>query len=301
MRVCDMEWEIPIPAQPLKSEKRMSLPSNIVQRRLSRKHKKALSLADLPEPSAPGTTQTGRDEAAQEPIARNGTAETTTASRVLKRDWSVVQKAWWDAILLIHENPSVVRVALEMRIMSDSDIILAPQRGNTLGTCSIEILSTLDTPSADWVRFCQTVADKWISYTNRSDGKTLHARPHWCKQWSFLSLPDGRGGRIRAPEWIQKVAYKNEIPEFLRVLKRIGDIGGFTLSDLRARFVNEMLDNIFWDGSEKLGIDIRPDDKGQGIFSRFKKWFHKRPGEKLPQQKPSGTHFSFFSGMFKKK
>lgn len=301
LRVCDMEWEIPIPAQSSKPEKRMSQPSNVVERQLSKKHKKALSLSNLPEAPAPAKLQTAHDEDAQETITGTSTAETTAGSRAAKRDWTVVQKAWWDAILLIYEKPSIVRVALEMRIMGDSNIILAPQRGNMLGTCSIEILSTLDTPPVDWAQFCQTVTDKWVSYTDPSKGETLHARPHWCKQWSFLSLPDGRGGKIKASEWIRKVAYKNEIPEFMRILKRIGDAAGFTLSDLRERFGNAMLDNIFWGSSEKLEVDVRSDDKGHGIVNRFRKWFNKRPGDKSPQQKSSGTHFPFFSALFKKK
>ncbi|KAF4952796.1 hypothetical protein FSARC_12567 [Fusarium sarcochroum] len=55
-------------------------------------------------------------------------------------DYAPVQQAWWDAILLSYKNSDKcpMRMPLEMRIMGGSDVIMAPQRGNSLGTCSIE-------------------------------------------------------------------------------------------------------------------------------------------------------------------
>lgn len=55
-----------------------------------------------------------------------------------QRDWAVTQKAWWDAILAIDSDRKTVRVALELRITGGSNIILAPQRRNDLGTYSID-------------------------------------------------------------------------------------------------------------------------------------------------------------------
>lgn len=52
-------------------------------------------------------------------------------------DYRPIQQAWWDAILLTYANNQTcpMRMPLEMRIMGGSDIIMAPQRGNELGTC----------------------------------------------------------------------------------------------------------------------------------------------------------------------
>jgi hypothetical protein len=264
MQVSNMEWELPIPALPLTS-KRHSLPTtNDIGRRLS-KRKRRPQVSIPKSPDEPATLVT-----AQKEIARQSFIETGEYNSLdVRRDWTIVQKAWWDAILLMHEDPSVVRIALEMRIMGSSEIILAPQRGNVLGTCAIEILSTLNTPPDDWNAFCQKLANKWVSYKDRSTGKPLHARPHWCKQWSFLSLPDGHGRWLTAPEWMRNVAYKHEIPEFLGVLKRIGETSGFTMDDLRARFGNELLESVFWTGAD-FPHGVKTDKEG---VNKFKNWF----------------------------
>jgi len=156
--------------------------------------------------------------------------------------------------------------------MGGSDIILAPQRGNALGTCSIEILSTLDTPTADWQEFCQKVADKWVSYADRSTGKRLKARPHWCKQWSFLTLPGERDVKLNAVEWIKQVGYKDEIPRFMNVLSRIGETAGFTLNDLRARFSNKFMESIFWDGA--IVPVVQPEVRRHRFLDWLKKLFN---------------------------
>jgi hypothetical protein len=95
----------------------------------------------------------------------------------------MVRKAWWDAILLAykHSDRCPMRMPLEMRITGGSDIIMAPQRGNALGTCSIEVL-TLQPCASIWKPFAQQVLDAWVSYTDL-DGKFLNARPHWAKEW----------------------------------------------------------------------------------------------------------------------
>lgn len=274
MQVYDMEWEIPIPAQDVTS-KRHSMPpssttiSNVFQRRLSRKgHRRPFSVSKISEPTE---SNTANQETAQQSFVETG----PYASIGMKRDWSITQKAWWDAILQMQAEPSVVRIALEMRVMGDSNILLAPQRGNQLGTCSIEVLSTPNTPRDDWHAFCQKLANKWNSYTDPATGGRLNTRPHWCKQWSFLSLPDSHGGWMTAPEWMRNVAYKSEIPEFLGQLRRIGVQAGFTLDDLRARFGNELFENIFWTGATVQDLAAEPDDKSRDRVNKFKKWIKK--------------------------
>jgi hypothetical protein len=143
-------------------------------------------------------------------------------------------------------NPGVVRITLEMRIMGSSSVLLAPQRGNDLGTLVIEVLTTLVTPTNDWVQFCQKLTNEWLKYVEASTGKPLRARPHWSKQWEYLELPDESGKLITAAEWFRQVAYKDEIPLFLNALQKIGEDAGFTVDDLRARFANRYLESIFW-------------------------------------------------------
>ena len=141
----------------------------------------------------------------------------------VKRDWSITQRAWWDAILMMEAEPSTVRIALEMRIMGGSDALLAPQRGNDLGTACVDIVTTLNTPPDNWAAFCQRLTDKWVSYKDPSTGERLRARPHWCKQWSFLTLPDDRGLPLKATEWFRKVGYRDEIPLFIDALTRASE------------------------------------------------------------------------------
>jgi hypothetical protein len=80
---------------------------------------------------------------------------------------------------------------LEMRIMGGSDMIMAPQRGNTLETCAIEIL-TLYSAKDIWPSYARKVLDTWKSYKDK-DGKKLRIRPHWAKQWQEFEV-DGRPG-----------------------------------------------------------------------------------------------------------
>jgi hypothetical protein len=100
-----------------------------------------------------------------------------------KPDWEVVQKAWWDAIDAVYNDSTApMRTALEMRIMAGSDVIMAPQKGNSFGTASIEVLTTMSAVAEGvWTPFEQEVADRWMSY--EYDGELLNTRPHWAKEW----------------------------------------------------------------------------------------------------------------------
>ena len=61
-------------------------------------------------------------------------------------DFSIVSKAWWDAIDLIQQSGNdkifACDMALELRIMGGSDVTMAPQYGNKHGTLCIEPVST---------------------------------------------------------------------------------------------------------------------------------------------------------------
>ncbi|ENH68064.1 hypothetical protein FOC1_g10001764 [Fusarium oxysporum f. sp. cubense race 1] len=100
-----------------------------------------------------------------------------------ERDYTNVQRAWWDAIITCYDNIKTcpMRMPLEMRIMGSSEVTLAPQRGHKLGTCAIEIL-TLKVVADIWEPYAQQVLDKWINYKD-NDGKQVVIRPHWAKEW----------------------------------------------------------------------------------------------------------------------
>ncbi|KAH7049240.1 hypothetical protein B0J12DRAFT_574246 [Macrophomina phaseolina] len=169
-------------------------------------------------------------------------------------DFSVVQQAWWDAINLVyapeytggsaeHPNSCPMRLTLELRIMGSSNMIMAPQRGNEHGTASIEVLTVPDAAhDEEWQGFMQKMADKWMGLTD-GKGKVLNVRPHLAKEWDGLRL-----GGLDARKYLREVAYKEAIPEFLGMLKEIGEGQGWGLEELKGRFSNELLDDLLFGG-----------------------------------------------------
>ncbi|KAL6694429.1 hypothetical protein J3F84DRAFT_400197 [Trichoderma pleuroticola] len=158
------------------------------------------------------------------------------------RDLNVVRRAWWDAIRECYQatENTPQQMPLEMRIMGDGDIIMAPQRGNTLGTCSIEIL-TLDAARGTWNAYAQRVLNKWMSYRDSSN-QILATRPHWAKQWDEFT--------VHGQLWRRKLRqdYETQIREFRDRLRRIGARDQWTLADLERRFSNDLLDYLFFTG-----------------------------------------------------
>ncbi|EGX54115.1 hypothetical protein AOL_s00004g148 [Orbilia oligospora ATCC 24927] len=162
------------------------------------------------------------------------------------RDYTNVQRAWWKAIIEAYNNTeqSPMRMPLEMRMVGDSDIIMAPQRGNKLGTCAIEIL-TLKSAGEDgtWQPFAQKVLDIWMRDCSRdNDGNKLNVRPHWAKEWDNFKV-DGKPWR----EVLKNESYKDQIVEFKSALTKLGEIQGWTLSDIKERYSNELFDYLFFD------------------------------------------------------
>ncbi|CAE6465741.1 unnamed protein product [Rhizoctonia solani] len=158
-----------------------------------------------------------------------------------KRDYSSIQRAWWDAISLFYSRDDVpMRLALEMRLTGGSNVILAPQRGNDLGTTSIEVLTIPTTPRDQWQSFLQQIADAWTSYTD-SNGVPLNSRPHWAKEWAGLNI---RGQSIE--QYLKETAYKDAIPEFREMLEKIAAAQGTTVTDMRDRFGNPLLERLLF-------------------------------------------------------
>ncbi|KAI0097961.1 hypothetical protein GGR51DRAFT_552758 [Nemania sp. FL0031] len=157
-------------------------------------------------------------------------------------DYTNVQRAWWDAIKACYEHTDTcpLRMPLEMRIIGPSEVTMAPQRGNSLGTCAIEIL-TLKVVADIWQPFAQEVLDKWMSYKD-NDGKQLVVKPHWAKEWINFSVDN--------MPWVEKLkseVYKDEIIEFKTLLADIGKRHNWTLADVKKTFSNELLDYLYLD------------------------------------------------------
>ena len=160
-----------------------------------------------------------------------------------KPDWSVCQRAWWDAIRLVYESAkgsddTPMRLTLEMRVMGGSSILMAPQYGNTLGTCSIEVLTHCNTPAAEWQAFKQKILDAWTSYRD-TEGNLLNARPHWAKEWEGLTVHSEP-----VKNHLRDVAYVDVIPEFKKRLEQVAIAGNVDIQEMKQRFNNKLLSDI---------------------------------------------------------
>jgi len=169
-----------------------------------------------------------------------GRADDTT-----KPDWSICQEAWWAVIREVYrleqQGKAPMRLTLEMRVTGGSDVIMAPQCGNELGTCSIEVLTTLNADQGDWARFGQTVIDAW-SRLSDTTGRPLNIRPHWAKQWQGFQV---HGMPIL--QYLRTKAYPDRISEFKRELEAIARAGGTSLRGMQRLFSNSLLDDVFGD------------------------------------------------------
>lgn len=174
------------------------------------------------------------------------------ASNFNQVDYTIVQRAWWDAIAITYQNAKTcpMRMPLEMRIFGGSDVIMAPQRGNNLGTCAIEVL-TLESCKDIWLPFAQQVLDKWMGYTH--NGKELRTRPHWAKEWAVRQT-SGKESKaetlnVNGRPWFEKVKSDaaEDIREFNEILAEIGKRDQWTRNDIKQRFSNDLLDQLYFD------------------------------------------------------
>ncbi|KAK8038297.1 hypothetical protein PG994_015064 [Apiospora phragmitis] len=162
-------------------------------------------------------------------------------------DFTVVRRAWWDAIKLVYDygrdGKAPMRVTLELRIMGGSDVLMAPQHGNgPWGTASIEVLTIPDADrDGEWAPYVQRMSDIWMAYTD-SHGAKLNVRPHWAKEWDGFQL-----GGMDARKYFKTVAYKDQIPKFRSALAEIGKGQGWTLEELKNRFSNKLWDELVFE------------------------------------------------------
>ncbi|KAI8808519.1 hypothetical protein BJ742DRAFT_283256 [Cladochytrium replicatum] len=155
-------------------------------------------------------------------------------------DFSICSAAWWAAIDAAEssiDNP--MRLAVEMRITRDSDILLAPQRGNTLGTCSIEFLTLPTVPKPQWDSFRQKVLNEWMKIGDMYD---VPVRPHWAKEWMGVKVQNrATGGKGVPIERFLKTSLASELSEFRSTIDEIGANRGFSFADCLERFSNNFL------------------------------------------------------------
>ena len=164
-----------------------------------------------------------------------------------KPDFTIARRAWWDVIKLVYEyeDSAPLRLAMEMRIMGGSDALLAPQRGNTLGTVAIGIGSTINADrDGQWREFCQRVVDAWSASAAEAGGRQpLNLRPHWAKVWTGLRM---FGRPIE--EYVREVAFADQIAEFKDAMAYIGRRHEYGLEDAQARFSNPLWDQVIYGG-----------------------------------------------------
>ena len=162
-----------------------------------------------------------------------------------KPNWSICQDAWWavvgEVFRLQQQGKVPMRLVLEMRIMGGSSVTMAPQYGNTLGTCAIEVLTWVNTDPVEWAAFMQTVTDAWARLRD-AGGYPLNLRPHWAKSWQGLKV---RGMPII--NYLRTEAYADRLPIFKQGLGAVALAGGTTIKDMQRLFSNPLLDQIFHD------------------------------------------------------
>ena len=207
-----------------------------------------------------------RDVEIEIPLAATSNASSsTTTNASASIDWSLVQKAWWDAILTAYDEDFIdqcpQRMPLELRITGDSNVVMAPFRGNGLGTCSIEVL-TLESVREIWHPFAQAVLDKWMNLKD-SKGNYLKSRPHWAKEWYPFNVnraaADNKIISMPMIDYVKNI-YHDDIAEFKTILGKIGESQGWSLDEARARFSNDLWDEIIYNadknGDEKADSAI---------------------------------------------
>lgn len=156
-------------------------------------------------------------------------------------DFSNVQRAWWDAILTAYKYQDTCpqRMPLEMRITGPSQVIMAPFRGHTLGSASIEILTLENMRGKLWDDYAQEVLNHWMNLKD-SRGDYLTTRPHWAKEWYNFNV---RGQPMQ--DYVRR-SYEHEIQEFVFRLGQIAEKQGWSMEEARKRFGNEALDYLFY-------------------------------------------------------
>ena len=152
--------------------------------------------------------------------------------------FSFSQLSGQDVIKSYEDNGSYpIDFAMEMRLMSGSDVYMAPYYGNNLGTVSIEVVSSTLIPNDLWEDFKTSIATAWSQITD-NQGNALKIRPHWAKEF-----PAKIGDRD-IDDYLQLV-YGEQMGLFMDTIKDIVALQGGNIDDTKQRFSNYFLDNFF--------------------------------------------------------
>lgn len=140
-----------------------------------------------------------------------------------------------------------VRIALEMRLTGGSEVLLAPQAGNT-ASASIEFLSTLLAEEEGvWHGCVEEAAARWaapeLDTPNPNvPGGMLRPRPHWAKQWQGISV---RGKTIE--RYLKEDAYKDAFPAFREAFKGIVTSRESTVEETLNMFGNDLMKRLIFE------------------------------------------------------
>ena len=169
-------------------------------------------------------------------------------------DWSIVSQAWWDAVDLIEKSEKdgvfAVDMALELRVMGGSNVLMAPQFGNKHGTLAIEPVSTRIVHKEVWEDFKEELAKVWMNYKDY-DGTPLLSRVHWAKESPrSVTIDDVKHDTI---EYWQKIYGQNMI-QFFSILDSLSE--DVYIQDIFNLFSNKYLDKLFKPEWEKYGVNV---------------------------------------------
>jgi hypothetical protein len=105
----------------------------------------------------------------------------------------------------------------------------------------------LNVPHDEWKITVERIIKKWTSYTD-TEGKPLAIRTHWAKEWDSLSF-NGLTGR----DFVKKT-YENVVGIFKQDLNEIAKTGGYGIDDMKARFSNQLWDDVIFGQPETAVI-----------------------------------------------
>ncbi|KAJ7835439.1 hypothetical protein B0H14DRAFT_2213658, partial [Mycena olivaceomarginata] len=70
----------------------------------------------------------------------------------------------------------------------------------------------------EWAGFAQKITDKWMALQD-GKGRVLNVRRHWAEGWDGLKMGPKK---MEARKFLREVVTKDAIPEFVEILKGIG-------------------------------------------------------------------------------
>ena len=143
-----------------------------------------------------------------------------------------------------------VDMALELRIMGGSNVLMAPQYGNKHGTLAIEPVSTRIVHKEVWEDFKEKLAEVWMNYKDY-DGTHLVSRVHWAKESPRTVSIDGV--KYNTIEHWQNI-YKENMTNFFNILDSLNE--DVSIQDIFNLFSNNYLDNLFKPEWERFGVDM---------------------------------------------